>query len=132
MSDENMEIVRRALTAFLERDDEALVECAAPDIEFLLPRNLLEGGSYKGYEGLRHAIADSFETWQDIRFDLQDIRDIEDRVLVLGRSTNAGRGGAPEVEYESAYLFKLRDGKIVYERPYESHREALEAAGLSE
>jgi hypothetical protein len=58
--------------------------------------------------------------------------EIDDRVVVLGRSTNVGRGETPTVEYESAYLSELRDGKIVYLRPYESHREALEAAGLRE
>ena len=44
----------------------------------------------------------------------------------------SGAGEAPTVEYESAYILQVRDGKIVYFRPYESHREALEAAGLSE
>ena len=41
---------------------EAWVECCATDIEMLLPRNLIEGGSYKGHEGIRRALADAFET----------------------------------------------------------------------
>jgi ketosteroid isomerase-like protein len=130
VSQENVEVVLRAMTAFVEQDGEACAECIAANGELMLPRNLIEGGSYKGPEGIRRAIADAFETWEDIRFDLQDIRDLDDRVLVLGRSTNVGKGEAPEVEYESAYLFTLRDGKIVHMRPYESHREALEAAAL--
>ena len=132
MSQENVEVVRRATTAFLERDVEAWVECCATDIEMLLPRNLIEGGSYKGHEGIRRALADAFETWEDIRFDLHGIRATDDRVVLLGRATNVGRGEAPTVEYESAYTFQVRDGKIVYFRPYESHLEALEAAGLRE
>ena len=53
-------------------------------------------------------------------------------LVVLGRAINVGKGDAPAVEYESSYLAKLRDGKIAYWRPYQSHDEALEAAGLSE
>ena len=45
MSQENVEIARRALMAFAEQDVEAWVECADADVEMLLPRNVLEGGS---------------------------------------------------------------------------------------
>ncbi len=70
--------------------------------------------------------------WAAFRFEIQDIRQVDDRVVVLGRAINVGKGDAPAVEYQSAYLAKLRDGKIVYWRPYQSHDEALEAVGLSE
>jgi hypothetical protein len=52
--------------------------------------------------------------------------------VVMGRAINVGKDDGPPVEYQSAYLAKLRDGKIAYWRPYQSHDEALEAAGLSE
>jgi hypothetical protein len=48
------------------------------------------------------------------------------------RALNVGKGDAPAIEYQSAYLAKLRDGKIAYWRPYQSHAEALEAVGLPE
>jgi hypothetical protein len=82
--------------------------------------------------GCKSALADAFETWAAFRFEIQDIRQVDDRVVVLGRTINVGKGDAPAVEYQSAYLAKLRDGKIAYWRPYQSHVEALEAVGLSE
>ena len=132
MSQENVEVVRAAITAFQARDVEAWVSCFHPDVELLWPRNLLEGGSYRGHEGIRRAIADSFETWEDIRLDEVEIRAIEDRVVLLSRNTIVGKGQAPSVEYQGAYLIRMREGKCVYFRPYQSHREALEAAGLSD
>jgi ketosteroid isomerase-like protein len=132
MSQENVEVVRAAMRAFQGRDVEAWVNCFHPNAELLLPRNLLEGGSYRGHEGVRRAWADAFETWEDFRFDLTSIRTIDDQVVVLGRSTNVGKGDAPTVEFESAFLFKMSGGKIVYCQPYQSHAEALEAAGLRE
>ena len=125
-------MVLRAFDAFFARDVEAWVECHDESAEFLWPRNVLEGGSYRGHVGLRRAFADAFETWEDIRFDLEATRDVDDLVVVLGRTTNVGKGEAPAVEYQSGFLVKVRSGKIVYFRPYQSHLEALEAAGLSE
>ena len=132
MSQENVELVRAAVRAFGARDPEGWVNCFHPNVEFLLPRNVMEGGSYRGHEGVRRALADVFETWAAFRFEIQDIRQVHDRVVVLGRAINVGKGDAPAVEYQSAYLAKLRDGKIAYWRPYQSHAEALEAVGLSE
>jgi hypothetical protein len=68
----------------------------------------------------------------DIRFELQDLRSLDDGALLLGHTVNLGKDDAPAVEYQSAYLLRYRDGKISYLRPYQSHHEALEAAGLSE
>jgi ketosteroid isomerase-like protein len=133
MSQENGEqLVRAALRSFVARDPLGWVNCFHPNAEFLLPRNVLEGGSYRGHEGVRRALADVFETWAAFRFEIQDIRQVDDRVVVSGRAINVGKGDAPAVEYQSSYLAKLRDGKIAYWRPYQSHDEALEAAGLSE
>jgi len=132
MSQENVQIVRRAFSAFQGRDSKAWVNCFHPDVELLLPRNVLEGGSYRGHEGVKRALADAFETWEIFGFDIQDIRTVDDRVIALGRATTVGKGDAPSIEFQSAYLFKLCEGKINYLRPYQSHSEALEAVGLSE
>ena len=127
-----MEIVHAAFRAFEAKDSEAWVNCFHPNAEFLLPRNILEGGSYRGHEGVRRALADSYETWEGIRIEIQDMPEVDDRIVVLGRTINVGKGDAPTVEYQSAYLVKLRDGKIAHWRPYQSHVEALEALGLAE
>jgi ketosteroid isomerase-like protein len=132
MSEPNEEVFRRAVTAFQAREVEAWVDCFHPSVELFLPRNILEGGSYRGHEGIRRAMADAFETWEDIRIEIAEIKAVDDLLVALGRATNAGKGEAPTVEFESAYVVKMREGKIAYFRPYQSHREALEAAGLSE
>src|SRR5215212_1441917 len=77
MSQENVEIVRRAFSAFQGRDSKAWVNCFHPDVELLLPRNVLEGGSYRGHEGVKRALADAFETWETFGFDIQDVRTVD-------------------------------------------------------
>jgi ketosteroid isomerase-like protein len=133
MSQENMEqLVRAALRAFRARDLEGWVDCFHPNAEFLLPRNVLEGGSYRGHEGVGRALVDAFETWEDIRIEIQEVHALDEGAVILGRTVNVGKGDAPTVEYQSAYLAKLREGKIAYWRPYQSHVEAIEALRLSE
>lgn len=127
-----MDTIRKAAAAFIGRDAEAFAECFAEDAEMLLPRNTLEGGSYKGRAGARRALADAFDTWADIRIRIESIREIGDQILVMARVTNVGKEGTPSIEYEAVQLARLRDGKIVHWRPYQSQSEALKAAGLSE
>ncbi len=127
-----MEIAGRMLRMIEKRDEEGFVECFDPDCEFLLPRNLLEGGSYRGRDGVRQALADVYAIWEEVRFEIEDIRPIGSRVVVLSRTTNVGGGGAPPITYRTAYFYEIRDGQILYFRPYQKLAEALEAAGLSE
>ncbi len=132
MSEENVEVAGRMLRLIEERDEEGFVECFHPNCEFLLPRNLLEGGSYKGCEGVRRAFVDIYTSWEEVRFEIEDILTAGSHLVVLSRTTNVGRGEAPPITYPAAYLYEMQGGQIVYFRPYESTADALEAAGLSE
>jgi ketosteroid isomerase-like protein len=125
-------IVERSIRAWVERDVDGLVECFHPEAELLLPRNVLEGGSYRGLAGVRQAFADACATWAAFGFEHDETRVFDGGALVLGQTTNVGKGDAPTITYQSAYLMRLREGRITYWRPYQDHREALEAAGLAE
>jgi ketosteroid isomerase-like protein len=132
MTQENAELAGRMLRLIEERDEEGFVECIDPNCEFLLPRNLLEGGSYRGREGASRAFADIYATWKEVRFEIEDVRTADAHVVVLSRTTNVGKGGVPPVSYPTAYLYEIQAGRIVYFRPYQSATEALEAAGLQQ
>jgi ketosteroid isomerase-like protein len=132
MSQENMEIVQRFFEAWNARDADALAEHAHPQAEILLPRNLLEGGSYTGPEGARRALADALETWEETIVTVEGIREAEeDQLVVLGRTFNTPPGG-PRTETVAGYVIRVQDGKLAHLRPFMSHAEALEAVGLSE
>ena len=130
MSRENVDLVQRFLGAWNARDAEALAADAHPRAEILLPRNLIEGGSYAGPEGARRALADALETWEETQVIVDAIRETEDQVVVLGRTFNTPPGG-PRTETVAGYVVRVQDGKVAYLRPFMSHEEALEAAGFS-
>ena len=118
--------------AWKERKPELLTAFCDREIEFLLPRNLLEGGSYKGHEGVSQAMADGYESWRSFDGEVKSVREVGDRIVLQLRSIQLARHGGPRVEYDLSYVCEMRNGLILRARPFLNHEEALEAAGLSE
>src|SRR6516164_2834343 len=108
------------------------MELVHPDVEMTLPRNLLEGGMYRGRDGLRRAFDDFAESWEAFRFAVDRIEDVDDFVVVLGRGFNTAREGGPSVDYELAILMRFREGQMIESRPFLDHSEALKAVGLED
>jgi ketosteroid isomerase-like protein len=131
MLQENVELVKRFFEAWNVRDADALAVNTHPQAEILLPRNLIEGGSYIGPEGVRRALADALQTWEETRVIVEVIRDARGQVVVLGRTFNSPTGG-PRTETIAGYVIRVQDGKLAYLRPFMSHEDALKAVGLAE
>lgn len=53
MSRENLEFVRRSFETFESGDVEAALEFAHPEVELVSRFGAMEGGTYKGFSGLR-------------------------------------------------------------------------------
>ena len=120
------EIVRRGIDAYNRGDIEALVELADPEVTMVPVRALLEGGEYQGHEGVRKFLADMDEDWENRRIEVDEIRDVEDGVLVLGTFAAKGRSGT-EVSYPLAWHSRYRDGKLLRLQAYSDRDAALQA-----
>jgi ketosteroid isomerase-like protein len=133
MSQENVDRMREAFEAW-KRDDrpktEALLrEALAPDFEM---HPLYLDKVYRGVEGMWAMWADAREIWEDYRFELEEILDRDDHVLVMGRILGRGTASGVPINQPLAMLFTFRDDRAVRGRSFTSKQEALEAAGLSE
>jgi ketosteroid isomerase-like protein len=133
MSQENVEVVRRVVQAFSDRDADVASSYLAPEIEWE-PASpaALERAVYRGRDEVAGATAELWEVWDVFRFEESEVRDLGDSVLWLGHVGLRGGGSQVELQQEFANLAELRDGKIVRGRAYLSWAEGLEAAGLSE
>jgi ketosteroid isomerase-like protein len=130
----NIEVVRRVFDAFTRRDIDALLEVAAPEIELWLPATASftrEGQAYRGHEGMREYLADVGRVWRVLEVVPHDFRDLGDRVLVFGRVYARGEGGYIS-DSPAQWLWRLRDGRIVWGQAFTARAEALAAAGLEE
>ena len=138
MSQENVEISKRVFELLLDRPDiaagiEAGLEYTDPDV--VLESAIVggaEGNTYHGHDGLRAWAADSDAAFEELRTVPEEFRDLDDRVLMLGRVFGRGRGSGVVVESPIAFLTTLRGGRIVHAKGFLDWSEALEAAGLSE
>ena len=131
MSAEDVENIRKGLEAFNRRDVEAVMETCHPDAEFVPVRAVFEGISYHGEEGLRQFFADMDEEWNDMRTELDELRDADGTVIVLGRFHATGKASGIEVDWPAAWVCEMRDGKTARLQAYTDQQEALRVAGLA-
>ena len=132
MSQENVEIVREVYAAFARRDAESALSAFDPGV-VLDASHRVDGRVGHGLEEMAAIVAEWMETWDDWRQDVEEIRDLGDRVLAV--TTQRGRGvesGAPW-ENRFAMLYEFEHDKIIRWTIYDDLDNALEAAaGLSE
>ena len=129
MSQENVEVVRRALDGFVRRDREAVESAYRPDVEMVVLRSGIEG-PYRGYEGLRRMAAELIESAPDYELRIDELRDCGDRVVALGRQRGTVRGVPFDDEF--AAVFDLDGTKIARMQAFATVEDALEAVGLRE
>ena len=132
MSRENLEIVRRCYDAWNRGDWDGVLAFAHPDIEWHTPREDPDWGSYRGHDGLRSFWTRWIEAVGRLYFDVEEMIDAGEHVVVMSRRRGRGQGSGLEVEDEVIQVVTLRDGKGTCVREYYDREQALEAAGLGE
>jgi len=131
MSQENLEIVKRALDAFSSGDADAFADLTTPDVEWKTGLGAIEGGEiFHGRSGVEKYFKRLSSAWDEFRFIPDEFRDRDDVVLVLGRLEGRGRGGGVPVDSPVGAVWDLREGKICRLRAYLDRAEASEVAGL--
>ena len=130
MSQENVEIVRRAMAAYM-RDDEATVRgLAAPDIVISSRPDQPDVRDHHGYDGMLRASAEWLEAWDQESFEAVRVWDAENFVFVAVRESGQGRISGVPIENNSSFVYTLSEGRIVHIQIFGSEGEALEAVGL--
>jgi ketosteroid isomerase-like protein len=114
-------------------DVDAFAELAASDFElFAALVGVVEGSSYRGPGGLATYFTDVSNAWEEIHITAEEIRDLGDRVLVLGRVGGLGRGSGVQIDAPLGFVVDVRGGKMSRIRGYLDQGEALRAAGREE
>jgi ketosteroid isomerase-like protein len=134
MSQENVELIRRIFDSISRGDIGAVLERTADDVEmdWSNSRGPLKG-VYRGREQVREVWASFVEAFDSLRWDPEEIIELdESRLIVVNHTRLRGRGSGVEVEAVGAQLWTIRDGMAQSFKLYQSKRDALEAAGLSE
>ena len=107
-------------------------ELLAEDAEWVNPHDAVEPGTRRGADEFNRALARVFATWDDVRFDRERVIDNGDQVVALGSLHGCLRESGMEVSAAHGQIWTFRDGRVVRMQWFNTHREALEAAGATE
>jgi ketosteroid isomerase-like protein len=134
VSQENVELVRRAFEAFNRRDLRALAELSDEDLEFVSVLSAVDAGgaTYRGSAALASYFRDMDQTWEDWRAEDFRVFDADDdRVAAVLRLVGKGKHSGVPVEREVGLAYTIRQGKLWRMRSYLDPGEALKAVGLA-
>jgi ketosteroid isomerase-like protein len=105
----------------------------APDAVYedaVLPDHV--GETYRGLDGFIRSGEEWIQPFEWLVVELEQIIDANERVVSLHRAR--AKALHTEIEFESplAYVFTFQDGKVIHQRAFVDHAEALKAAGIEE
>ena len=138
MSQENVQVVRELAETFQRRDHERAFDFYDPEIEWDATRATEVipdlAGIYRGHEGVRAYWRQWLSAWQDLRFEIEGVRDAGDDVVLLVRNQRQwGRHSGIATDFPPyGMVFTFRGGKVVRQCTYPDQESALDAAGLRE
>jgi ketosteroid isomerase-like protein len=129
MSEENLDIYRRAIEAFNREGVEGAMRYFDRDAEVYDP-DAPADRPYRGREAVAAFLSQLVEGTGQIQVRDFDLIPAGDRVVGLIHAEWRSEGGETEIELRDAHTLTFRDGKIVYWRAYLDRDEALADAGL--
>jgi ketosteroid isomerase-like protein len=134
MSQKDIDIVLDQYAATNERDFPRAMSYYAEDVELVVhPDASLERGTFRGREAVGEWFGNWFSSFEPgYHFDITEARDLGGVVLLVSSHQGRGRASGVEVRGEVAYLYTVREGKIVRAEFYPSRAVALRAAGLQD
>jgi ketosteroid isomerase-like protein len=131
MSRQNVEFLRLGYEALQQGDTEAFEALARerldPDFSF---HSHWAGRVFKGIPGTREWMSDTRETWNDYEQEVEEIVDLGDDVLVVGRVSARGAGSGVPVTQEFAVVWTFDGERAIRAQSYSSRAEALDAVEL--
>lgn len=128
MSEENLQLVRRFYDA-LNANDLASVRGLCDDgIEYVNPDTAAEAGTRVGPDAVRAAFEGLHASFDGFRCEIDALTPISDAVVVVARSTGAGRMSDIPFSEVHGHVLIVRDGRIVSFRWFQTVEEAYAAA----
>ncbi len=131
MSQENVEVVRKAIEAWNTGNIDAVRAFYDPDAILRAPPGWPEPGPFVGRDAVIRQFVQTREAWaRDWIEVVSEFRASGDRILV--RVDWRGTGSGPQTHIVWTVVVTVRNGRIYGQEFFWDHADALKAAGLSE
>jgi ketosteroid isomerase-like protein len=133
VSQESVEIVRRAFETFSGKGIDATLSFFSPEVIWYPIEVWLDDSDYRGHDGMRRLAAAFSENFDDFRYEVHDIRAAQDRVVALVDMKGRIKDSRSEVGQRRGFVVSgFRDGTFREIRSFPNWSDALKAMGLEE
>ena len=90
MSQQNVEMLRKAVDAYTRGDLEAYLETAHPEVEWYpFTAEAEGGGAYRGHEGIRRWWSNLESNLDEFEASVNECRDLGDTVIAFGEASGS-------------------------------------------
>jgi ketosteroid isomerase-like protein len=130
MSEENVQLVRRAYEALNAGDVERLIELCDQSFELDMEERVFNPATFRGHDGIRRFYGEVRDVWEEYRWDPEELIDAGNQVVAFLRAHGRGRGSGLEVARRVAMVWTIAGERALGLRLYVDRAAALRAAGL--
>jgi ketosteroid isomerase-like protein len=132
VSEQNVQLHRRATDAFNKRDIDTLIALSDPSVEYHPLLSAIGTPVYQGHDGLRSWYRQLDDAWEELRAEPEAYFDLGEQTLAFFVIHGRGRHSGAEVAIQGATVMRWREGLRVYAKTYAQREEALRELGVSE
>jgi ketosteroid isomerase-like protein len=125
-------ITRAIFDALNDRDWEALANLVDPDFEFYSAFADMGESVYRGVDGFAELIADFDETWEDMSWAVEDVREAAEHTIHSFKITGRARRSGVPLDERGWQVVEWRGRRPHRVKSYFDRAEALAAAGLED
>ena len=133
MSQENVEILRRGLDAFNQRDKAAFVAICDSQVENVPPKEWPENAPIQGAEAIWDFFVEAQDAWEEGSYEFGELIDAgRDKIVANQLREMRGKASGASVAWSFWVIFTFRDGRVLRWEWFADRDEALEAARVPE
>jgi ketosteroid isomerase-like protein len=103
-----------------------------PEIEFVISDGFPDTGTYKGIDGMGAGFKNWMASWRDMRFQLEGLHPVGERILAIYHLTGVGKVSGIEAELHGGHIWTIRNGLAVRLEVYPDRPATFEAAGIED
>jgi ketosteroid isomerase-like protein len=133
MSQENVEVARRAMDALSRDGVGGLLPFLDTDVEWVsIPGFLPDAEDRRGHAGVVGWFEQVDELFDDTRWEAHELLDAGDRLMIVSTVSGRGKISGAVAEITLFHAVTAREGRVLRFESYLEREQALEAVGLRE
>jgi ketosteroid isomerase-like protein len=119
------DLVRAAFERANANDPDGLAALCDESVEFHDVPEIPGSKVFRGHDGIREWLANAHEISDDVQFQLGEVEERDDAVMVETTVDMRGRASGAEVDWRFWTVWRVRDGLITYHHGYSRREDAV-------